>query len=294
MIYLEQFAVPSLTAEENYLKFATGTLREYYPFGVFEEPPPPLEFKEVTIFYGGNGCGKTTLLNVITQKLRLARSWLFNRTPHFGAYLDQCYYRLAGEDAGHALNIPTESSFISSDDVFVQIMRRREGNADLETRHDLASAQYRRARRNMKLNTYEQDGVEPFLEHMESRRNSIRTFVNRRVEAFEPEFSNGESAFRHFTQAIGERGLYLLDEPENSLAPSLQNKLVEFLEASVTCGDQFIIATHSPLLLGLKGAKVYDLDAVPACVRPWQQLENVRLLQEFFERHRREFQSPED
>lgn len=291
MVYLEQFAVPNARQEEGYLSRCEGSVRECYPFGVFEAPPPPMEFGEVTIFYGGNGCGKTTLLNVITQKLGLGRSGLFNRTPHFEKYLEMCSCRLAGERSGYPVRIPTESAFISSDDVFEQIMQRRKVNEDLESRRARTAGRCLDARRPMKLNTYQQGGFDSFLEHMEARRSSLRTFVNRREATFEQEFSNGESAFRHFTEAIGENGLYLLDEPENSMAPALQTQLVDFLEASVACGDQFIIATHSPLLLGLKDAVVYDLDTMPIRVRPWQQLENVRLLHDFFERHRDEFRS---
>lgn len=52
-----------------------------------------------------------------------------------------------------------------------------------------------------------------------------------------------------------------------------------------------IIATHSPFLLSIGGAKIYDFDADPVVVRRWTQLENVRAYYEFFMRRRSEFES---
>lgn len=132
MVYLEQFAVPDLTREDDYM------------------------------YKCGNGCGKTTLLNVITQKLGLSRSGRFNRTPHFEDYLRMGSYRLEGEDRGFPVRLSAESCFISGDDVFAQIMRRREVNEDIEARRARASGRCSEARRSMRLNTYEQGGVEPF------------------------------------------------------------------------------------------------------------------------------------
>jgi predicted ATPase len=103
--------------------------------------------------------------------------------------------------------------------------------------------------------------------------------------------SNGESAFWYFTNQIRENALYLLDEPENSLSVKLQNELRQFIEDSVRFYHcQFVISTHSPFLLSMKGARVYDLDAVPVTEKRWTELENVRIYYEFFEKYRKEFE----
>ena len=102
--------------------------------------------------------------------------------------------------------------------------------------------------------------------------------------------SNGESAFLYFTREIQEGGLYLLDEPENSLSPARQLELAQFLHDSARFYNcQFVIATHSPFLLAMPGARVYDLDAEPVTTRKWTELENVRATWEFFQAHRDEF-----
>lgn len=104
------------------------------------------------------------------------------------------------------------------------------------------------------------------------------------------EHSNGESAFIYFSEKIKENGLYLLDEPENSLSPERQQELLKFLEDSARFfGCQFIIATHSPFLLSMRGAKIYDMDEVPVDVKKWTELTNVRTYYDFFKKHDKEF-----
>ena len=104
--------------------------------------------------------------------------------------------------------------------------------------------------------------------------------------------SNGESAYLYFTQKITENALYLLDEPENSLAPARQLELAGFLQdAARFFGCQLVIATHSPFLLAMQGAKVYDLDADPPRPRRWTELENVRAYRQFFADHAAEFET---
>ena len=55
-------------------------------------------------------------------------------------------------------------------------------------------------------------------------------------------------------------------------------------------GCQFIIATHSPFVLGILNAKIYDLDSKDFKVSSWTELENVRYFYDFFEKHKAEFE----
>ena len=94
----------------------------------------------------------------------------------------------------------------------------------------------------------------------------------------------------YFTEKIKDNGLYILDEPENSLSPTRQMELTEYIEnAARFFHCQFVISTHSPFLLSLRGAKIYDLDSDPVDVRRWTELENVRTYYDFFKKHEREF-----
>lgn len=106
------------------------------------------------------------------------------------------------------------------------------------------------------------------------------------------EQSNGESAFRYFIEKMEEGGLYLLDEPENSLSPDKQLELKRFIEDSARFfGCQFIISTHSPFLLSMNEAKIYDLDSEPVRVRDWTELEHVRTYRDFFKENDDSFKS---
>ena len=123
-----------------------------------------------------------------------------------------------------------------------------------------------------------------------ARSNTQSRYVRKNLMGNLPEHSNGESAFLYFTQRIEEDGLYLLDEPENSLSPARQQELCQFIEDSARFFHcQFLIATHSPFLLAMRGAKVYDLDANPVTIRRWTELPAVRAYYDFFQAHVKEF-----
>ena len=82
----------------------------------------------------------------------------------------------------------------------------------------------------------------------------------------------------------------MLDEPENSLSVGKQQELVEFIENSARFfGCQFIISTHSPFLLSMRGAKIYDMDEEIVDVKRWTELENVQAYYDFFKKHEKEF-----
>ena len=123
-----------------------------------------------------------------------------------------------------------------------------------------------------------------------ARRKTQSKFVRENLMDNIREFSNGENAFKYFLEKIEENGLYILDEPENSLSPKRQLELVNFIEdAARYLGCQFIISTHSPFLLAMGGAKIYDLDEDPVDVKRWTELENVRTYYEFFKVRESEF-----
>ena len=124
-----------------------------------------------------------------------------------------------------------------------------------------------------------------------ARRSTQSKFVRGNLQDNIREHSNGESAFLYFCDQIKEDGLYLLDEPENSLSPEKQQELLRFLEDSARFFHcQFVIATHSPFLLSMKGAKIYDLDEEIVDIKRWTELGNVRAYYEFFKKHEAQFE----
>ena len=102
--------------------------------------------------------------------------------------------------------------------------------------------------------------------------------------------SHGESFFALLHNRLGGNGLYLFDEPEAALSPARQLAMLAEMRRLVEAGSQLILSTHSPFLLAMKNAKIYDLDENPVDVKPWTELGNVRLFYEFFSRHAGEFE----
>ena len=134
------------------------------------------------------------------------------------------------------------------------------------------------------------DDYEQLKKVVNARSKTQSRYVREAIGSNVIEHSNGESALQYFSEKIKDNGLYLLDEPENSLSPQRQLELLEFIQNSARFfGCQFIIATHSPFLLALKGARIYDLDESPVDIKKWTELEGVRTYFEFFEKHRDEF-----
>lgn len=86
--------------------------------------------------------------------------------------------------------------------------------------------------------------------------------------------SHGESFFSLFNNAFGERAIYLLDEPEAALSPTRQLSLMRIMK-DLEQEAQFIIATHSPILLGYPGATIIDFDQQLASIKYEETLHYV-------------------
>lgn len=287
MLYLKSFHFQKEEAEWLFFMEQRRTCYDtFYPYQIFPQRGlSRIDFEPVTILYGGNGSGKTTALNIISEKLKLERDSLYNRSNFFEDYLQGCDYELAPE----TWEIPAGSRVITSDDVFDYILNIRCLNEGIHEKREDLLAQYT----ELKYSDFKFRSLDDYdkLKRVNLARSKTQSkFIRGSLMDNVRERSNGESAFMYFVEKIRENGLYLLDEPENSLSPGRQMELMEFIEDSARFfGCQFIISTHSPFLLSMKGAKVYNLDQNPVCVQKWTELENVRTYYEFFKRHEEEF-----
>lgn len=289
MIYLSHFEFPGREEEYSFTMSVKRTCYDtFYPFLVVSAHSfNMIDFEPITILYGGNGSGKTTALNVIAEKLKLERDTLYNRSNFFEDYTKMCRYQDAkGNPKG---KMPKGSRIITSDDVFDFMLNLRSMNDGVDLRREELFEDYMELKyfhfQMQSLDDYEQLKKS----HM-AKRSTQSKFIRNNLVDNAREHSNGESAFLYFTDKIKDNGLYLLDEPENSLSPDKQQELLEFLENSARFfGCQFVIATHSPFLLSIRGAKIYDMDEEPVDVKKWTELENVRKYYEFFKKHEEEF-----
>lgn len=284
MIYLSEFYLPNAEDEEDFLYCEKRTcFNTFYPFMIFPELElEELVFEPVTIFYGGNGTGKSTLLNIIAETLKLKRNAVFNKSNFFNEYIKMC-------ESVTVNKIPSESSIITSDDVFDYILDIRNLNNGIDFKREELFEEYTDSKySDFKFKTMAD--LDRLKVVNKSRSKSQSKYVKSELMANVREYSNGESAFKYFTEKITENSLYLLDEPENSLSPKRQIELTQYIQDSARFFNcQFIISTHSPFLLSMKNAKIYNLDEAPVTTSRWTELENVQTYFDFFEKRRDEF-----
>ena len=95
------------------------------------------------------------------------------------------------------------------------------------------------------------------------------------------EQSHGESFFALFQHRFRDHGLYLLDEPEAALSPKRQLQFLVLLHNYVQSGGQFVIATHSPIILAYPDALIYSLDGEGIREIAYQETEHYAITRGF-------------
>jgi predicted ATPase len=93
--------------------------------------------------------------------------------------------------------------------------------------------------------------------------------------------SHGQSFLKLFQSRFVPGGLFLLDEPEAPLSPQSQLALLALIGDMVARDGQFIIATHSPILLAYPGARIYSFDETPVRLTDYEALDHVTLTRDF-------------
>lgn len=284
MIYLKSFklldgdresAIPTFIERRN-------IFNNYYPLHLFSSKQfEDIEFDNITIFYGGNGSGKSTLINMISQKLNAKTLNEINKGSYFDEYVKLCKYEMTYDE-------PLEIKLVTSDDVFDYLLDIRSINSNVNRKKEALSKEYLDYKfgRDASINDYEE-----IRNIYDAKKKTMSKFVRERLANNNIiENSNGESALMFWEKEIDEDSIYILDEPENSLSAENQLKLKKFIEDSVRFYNcQFIISTHSPFLLNLYDAKIYNLDDIPVRTRKWTELPNVLVYYNFFKEHDDEF-----
>ena len=131
MLYLNSFRFASEDDESNFRFSLQRTCYDtFYPFGILTQNClERIDFEPITILYGGNGCGKTTALNIIAEKLGITRESVFNRSSFLKDYLKYCHYQSSKA-------IPHDSRIVTSDDVFDFMLNLRAMNDGVDIRRN--------------------------------------------------------------------------------------------------------------------------------------------------------------
>ena len=308
MVYLEKFLFPDLEHDQIPPDDSLGSFYgDCYPFKITSPMELwSLDFEPVTILHGSNGSGKSTILNLIGRKLFADRKIAYNTSVYFDAYVNKCQYKavdtLEGEtiyggvrDKPQKYDIANITHVITSDDIFHLMHERRLVNDQKLHKSQFLFEDYcipEELPRHLNLETGYNVGVyKKGVDLRKAKRNkSFNKYLLNALGEMERGFSNGETALMKLSEWIEKPGIYLLDEPENSMSCEFQERLASIITYLAKYGRcQFVIATHSPFILSIEGAKIYNLDHTPVNVCQWWELDNMQRYFRLFENEREKF-----
>lgn len=216
----------------------------------------------VTFFVGENGSGKSTLLEGIAVAAQLPAVGHEDTTRD--ATLAPA--RALGAALRLAWRTRTRRGFFLRAEDFFGYARRLEGlKHELRERLDAVDREYADA--------------------SDHARTLARGPAAASLGALEADYgpegldgrSHGQAFLALFQRRLVPQGLYLLDEPETPLSPQNQLGFLALMHAAVREGSQFIVATHSPILLAYPGAAIMSFDETPPMRVAFDDLDHVRI-----------------
>lgn len=99
--------------------------------------------------------------------------------------------------------------------------------------------------------------------------------------------SHGESFFSIFVNRFSKNSLFILDEPEAALSPSRQMAMIRRIHQLVQANCQFIIATHSPIIMAYPDAKIYEINDSGISEKDYDETEHYQVTRSFFDNPKR-------
>src|SRR5262249_15586901 len=224
----------------------------------------PVEFQSpVTFFVGENGSGKSTLLEAIVAGLNLpaigaddlSRDTTLQHARAFGKQLKFAWRQKKNH----------RGFFLRAEDFFNFARRLQSMHKELQEIADNFEEEY--------------SGFALGL-----ARGAVIGQQRALVERYGRDLdanSHGESFLKLFQSRFVPGGLYLMDEPEAPLSPQRQLSLLAMLKEMVAENAQFIIATHSPILMAFPDAKILSFDSHPIKEVNYDDVEHVSLTRAF-------------
>jgi predicted ATPase len=227
-----------------------------------------LEFTSaVTFFVGENGSGKSTVLEGIAAAAGL---------PAVGSMSIASDATLAAARAlGKAFRLSWTARskrgfFLRAEDFFGFTKSLAAQRIEMEQEIAEARAQYRQEARSSEALGLKLGPLAGSLADMEKR-------YGKDLDAN----SHGQSFLKLFRARFVPGGVYLLDEPEAPLSPHSQLALLAMLHDMVQQDAQFIVATHSPILMAYPGATIYSFDELPVRAIAYEETEHVTVTRAF-------------
>lgn len=219
---------------------------------------------QITIFVGDNGSGKSTLLQAI--------AYYNNSINVSGNSLESKYYEKVQELSSKMriiYSVKTRKGFFFSGEEFITYinslkMMKSELEQDIE---------------ELKR---EFEGKDAYS--LQLALGPLRKSLYELEEKYQGDLGNkshGEGFLEFFKARMHQEGLYLFDEPETPLSAINQYQLVVLITDLVKNGSQVIIATHSPILMALKGAKIFNFSENEIKEISYDNIESVQFMKHF-------------
>lgn len=221
----------------------------------------------VTFFVGENGSGKSTLLEALALATRSITVGSANAEndetlKSVGELAKQL--RLVWRQRTH------KGFFLRAEDYFGYAKRLGKMRAELEDDLKSTDEEYKRAGRSQLATGL---AKMPYARELADLKSRYGDGLDTR--------SHGESFLAFFQARFVPGGLYLLDEPEAPLSPIRQLALLAALKQMVAQDAQFIIVTHSPILMAFPAATLLNFDATPIAPIAYSDLEHVNFTKAF-------------
>jgi predicted ATPase len=215
-IYLKKIKLVDEDMEYDMITYKKNIHNNFYPLKIFPEKNlKEIDFEPITIFYGGNGSGKTTLLNIIGDTIDATKRNNERRSEFFENYIKYCKKNY------EMINIYEckEIKFISSDDVFDYLLDLKAINSNVNRRKDrLIDEYYDYKNKSSKEFNFGLNDYNELKNKVDSNRQTVSKYVRTRLRNNNVlQESNGETALDFWQNEITEDGIYIIDEPENSL-----------------------------------------------------------------------------
>ena len=243
---------------------------DFFPFNIpAVQHLERIEFRQpVTFFVGENGSGKSTLMEGIATGINaitvggadVEHDETLNSVRQLSDHLRFEWRKRTGR-----------GFFLRAEDFFNFSRRLSQMQRELQT---IIDGYQEELRQNPK-----DEGIKRAIGYVYGQKQALISRYGENLDAN----SHGESFMKVFESRLVPGGLYLLDEPEAALSPLRQLAFLSQLKAMVAQNCQFIIATHSPILMAFPDADIYSFDLQPIAAVEYDELEHVTLTRAFLQ-----------